>query len=71
MSEHQNSLLPIGWRGAVAWAPDDARPGPLRVEACTFATCEAARAWVEEARAVAVDRSNFACSVTPLYGAPL
>jgi NAD(P)H-dependent flavin oxidoreductase YrpB (nitropropane dioxygenase family) len=71
MSNTLKSLAPVGWRGAVAWAANDARPGPLRIEECTFATAEAARAWVEEARAVAADPSNFACSVVAVYGAPL
>jgi hypothetical protein len=62
---------PIGWRGAVAWAADDARPEPLRIESANFATSEEARRWVEQARAVAKDPSNFAASVTPIFGAPL
>jgi hypothetical protein len=61
---------PVGWRGTVAWAADDVRPEPLRIESCTFSTHEAARAWVEEARTFTKDLGNFACSVTPVYGAP-
>jgi hypothetical protein len=65
-----NLFEPIAWRGAVAWAADDARPS-LHVRKCDFLTREAARHWVEEARAVAKDRSNFACCVTPVFGEPL
>ena len=71
MPETSNSLKPVGWRGTVARAADDARPEPLRIEFATFLTREAAREWVEAARAVAKDPSNFACSVTPVFGAPL
>jgi hypothetical protein len=71
MSGTQNPLKPVGWRGEVAWAADDARPEPLHIDACTFLTQKAAREWVEAARAVAKDPGNFACSVVPVYGAPL
>jgi hypothetical protein len=60
---------PIGWRGAVAWAADDARPEPLHVEEATFSSEAEARKWVESARAVSKDPGNFVCSVVPVYGA--
>jgi hypothetical protein len=61
---------PIGYRAYIARAADFAEQ-PLHIESCTFSTREAARAWVEEARAVAKRRDNFACSVTAVFGAPL
>jgi hypothetical protein len=69
VSTTRNPFNLVGWRGAVAWAADDARPEPLHIEACAFPTREAARTWVEEARAVAKDPGNFACSVVPIFGA--
>jgi hypothetical protein len=71
MSSAQNSSEPIGYRAYVARAAANARPDPLHIESCTFPTREAARAWVEQARLVTRDPANFACSVTPVYGAPL
>jgi hypothetical protein len=61
---------PIGFRAYVARAASDARPEPLHIESANFSSEAAARAWVEEARAVTKDPTGFAASVVPVYGAP-
>ena len=61
---------PIGYRAYVVLAADFAEQ-PLHVDSVTFGTEVEARAWVEQGRAIAPDPSNFACSVVPVYGAPL
>lgn len=61
---------PVGFRAYTAFAASDARPEPLHIDAANFGSEAEARAWVEAARAVAKDPSNFACSVVPVYGAP-
>jgi hypothetical protein len=45
--------------------------GPLTIHRATFATEAEARSWVEDARQSCLPSTDFACSVVPLYGAPL
>jgi hypothetical protein len=66
-----NHPEPVGYRAYVAYAADDARPSPLHIDAANFSSEIQARAWVEEGRAIAKDPNNFACSVIPVFGAPL
>jgi hypothetical protein len=61
---------PIGYRAFVAHATDFANQ-PLHIDSVTFGTEAEARAWVEQGRAIAPDPGNFACSVVPVFGAPL